>query len=73
LVREFSPLHLVISAGMDIYAADPLGRIKVSTEGIAEIGRHIAALDVPAALVMEGGYNNAALGRNMLGFLEGFR
>jgi acetoin utilization deacetylase AcuC-like enzyme len=72
LISEFSPLHLVISAGMDIYAADPLGRIKVSSEGIAGIGRRIAALDIPAAIVMEGGYNNAALGRNMRGFLEGF-
>jgi acetoin utilization deacetylase AcuC-like enzyme len=72
LVREFSPLHLVISAGMDIYSADPLGRMKVSSHSIAEIGRRIAALDLPSAIVMEGGYNNAALGRNMLVFLEGF-
>lgn len=72
LISEFSPFHLVISAGMDIYAADPLGRIKVSSEGIAGIGRRIAALDIPAAIVMEGGYNNAALGQNMRGFLEGF-
>ena len=34
LIRGFRPSYLVVSAGMDIYADDPLGRIKVSTQGI---------------------------------------
>ena len=68
-IREFSPTYLVISAGMDIYADDPLGRIKVTTVGIAEIARRIASLKLPTVVVMEGGYNNDALGRNILAFL----
>ena len=72
LIREFAPKHLVVSAGMDIYAEDPLGTIKVTTEGIAEIGKRIAALDLPTVIVMEGGYNNDALGKNIVMFLSSF-
>lgn len=73
LIREFKPVYLVVSAGMDIYADDPLGKIKVTTEGIIEIGKRISALDLPTVIVMEGGYNNDALGKNSTGFLGEFR
>ena len=72
LIQEFAPKHVVISAGMDIYTEDPLGKLKVSTEGIGEIGKRISALGLPSVIVMEGGYNNAALGRNVLTFLSPF-
>jgi acetoin utilization deacetylase AcuC-like enzyme len=72
-IREYQPNCLVVSAGMDIYADDPLGRIKVSTAGIGEIGKRIAALNLPTVIVMEGGYNNDALGRNITAFLGGFK
>lgn len=68
-IREFQPVYLVVSAGMDIYADDPLGTVKVSTQGIGEIGGRIAALQLPTVIVMEGGYNNDALGRNILALL----
>ena len=73
LVLNFKPAYLVVSAGMDIYADDPLGTIKVTTEGISEIGNRIASLDLPTIVVMEGGYANEALGRNILAFLEGLK
>lgn len=72
LIRSFNPAYLVISAGMDIYADDPLGTIQVTTEGIREVGRQIASLQLPSVIVMEGGYNNEALGENMSGFLGAF-
>ena len=72
LIRNFGPSYLVVSAGMDIYADDPLGTIKVTTEGIMEIGKRISALELPTVIVMEGGYNNDALGRNIVSFLGGF-
>ncbi len=72
LIREYKPRYLVVSAGMDIYADDPLGKIKVSTAGIGEIGKRITALDFPTVIVMEGGYNNDALGRNIIAFLGKF-
>ncbi len=72
LIREFEPEYLVISAGMDIYADDPLGTIKVTTDGIREIGKRISALDLPTVIIMEGGYNNDALGKNMINLLGEF-
>lgn len=72
LVRKYEPECLVVSAGMDIYADDPLGTIKVTTEGIREIGRRISSLGLPTVIVMEGGYNNDALGRNIVSFLGEF-
>jgi len=72
LIHKFEPNCLVVSAGMDIYADDPLGTIKVSTEGIGEIGKRISALGLPTVIVMEGGYNNEALGRNIVSFLGEF-
>jgi len=71
-IREFKPAYLVLSAGMDIYADDPLGTIKVTTEGIGKIAKRIAELDLPTVIVMEGGYANEALGKNMLAFLAPF-
>jgi len=73
LVRKFKPAYLVVSAGMDVYADDPLGTIKVTTDGIGEIGKRIASLDLPTVVVMEGGYANEALGRNILAFLGGLK
>jgi len=71
-IREFQPAYLVLSAGMDIYADDPLGKIKVTTAGIGEIAKRIAELDLPTAIIMEGGYANEALGKNILAFLSPF-
>ena len=72
LVRDFEPRHLVVSAGMDIYADDPLGTIQVTSDGIHEIGKRVAALDLPTVIVMEGGYNNDMLGKNVVTFLSSF-
>lgn len=72
LIRSFAPKYLVVSAGMDIYADDPLGTIKVTTDGIGKIGKRISALDLPTVIVMEGGYNNDALGKNMISYLGEF-
>ena len=73
LISEFKPAHLVVSAGMDIYADDPLGTIKVTTAGIGEIGRRVASLKIPTVIVMEGGYANEMLGVNILAFLGEFK
>ncbi|MCG2783784.1 MAG: histone deacetylase family protein [Anaerolineae bacterium] len=71
-ISLFQPAFLVVSAGMDIYGEDPLGRIRITREGIRQIGQKIAALNLPTLAVMEGGYNNEALGLNVCAFLEAF-
>ncbi len=72
LITAYDPSSIVVSAGMDIYADDPLGRIRVTRAGIGEIGRRIAAFSLPTAVILEGGYNNEALGENVGTFLKEF-
>ncbi len=72
LIQQFAPKHLVLSAGMDIFSGDPLGDFEISTEGIRQIGQQIRALNIPTAIIMEGGYNNEALGINMVALLSAF-
>ncbi len=55
-IREFVPGHLVVSAGFDTVAGDPVGGFHVTTEGLHEIGRRIAGLGLPTVIVQEGGY-----------------
>ena len=72
LIQSFAPAHLVLSAGMDLYSGDPLGTFEVTRAGIHEIGSRIAKLNLPTLIVLEGGYNNAALGENFAVLLEKF-
>ena len=72
LIRKFEPKYLVLSAGMDIYAEDPLGTINVTTGGIREIGKRISELELPTVIIMEGGYANEVLGKNVVSLLGAF-
>jgi len=72
LIFTYAPRHLVISIGMDIYKDDPLGTFKITQNGIAEIGKRIASLNLPSVIIMEGGYNTDALGDNVVAFLDSF-
>ena len=72
-IHKFEPQYLVVSAGMDVYAEDPLGTIQVTSDGIGEIGKRIASLGLPTAIIMEGGYANEMLGINIVRFLGEFK
>jgi acetoin utilization deacetylase AcuC-like enzyme len=72
LIKSFAPAFLVLSAGMDLYSGDPLGKFKVTREGIRQIGGRVSALNLPTLIVMEGGYNNDALGENITALLGYF-
>jgi acetoin utilization deacetylase AcuC-like enzyme len=69
MIKNFAPKHLVVSAGMDTFEKDPLGKFKITRSGFAEIGKHIAALKLPTAIALEGGYANEALGENVVALL----
>jgi acetoin utilization deacetylase AcuC-like enzyme len=72
MIRNFEPNYLVVSAGMDTFEGDPLGRFKVTRNGFTEIGKRIAKLNLPSVIIMEGGYANEALGENIVTLLEQF-
>ncbi len=63
---------LVCSYGADTYVGDPISHFALTTEDYALLARRIAQLRVPTLVVMEGGYNIDALGRNVASFLSGF-
>jgi acetoin utilization deacetylase AcuC-like enzyme len=69
LIGKSAPSYLVLSVGLDIYEGDPLGKFKITRDGIRAIGARIAGLGLPTLYVLEGGYNNAALGENLGTFL----
>ncbi len=73
MIRNFAPNYLVLSTGMDTFENDPLGKFKVTRGGFTEIGKRIAALQLPTVVVMEGGYANDALGENVVALLENFK
>jgi acetoin utilization deacetylase AcuC-like enzyme len=72
MIKNFSPNYLVLSIGMDTFDGDPLGKFKVTRNGFADIGKRIASLNLPTAIIMEGGYANAELGENVVTLLENF-
>lgn len=72
LIQSYEAGYLVLSAGMDIYKDDPLGTFEITRDGIQEIGRAIASLNIPTLIVTEGGYANEALGNNYIALLEPF-
>lgn len=71
-VREFSPGALVVALGLDASEHDPLGVLKVTTDGYAKASRAIANLGLPTAIIQEGGYLCPALPRNLTTFLRHF-
>jgi acetoin utilization deacetylase AcuC-like enzyme len=70
-IAGFAPDLLVISYGADTFAGDPISHFRLETPDYAAIARRIAALKLPALVVMEGGYAVDALGANVASFLAG--
>jgi acetoin utilization deacetylase AcuC-like enzyme len=73
MIKDFAPTYLVLSTGMDTFGGDPLGTFKVTRIGFGEIGKRIAAVHLPTAIIMEGGYANEALGENIVTLLENLK
>jgi acetoin utilization deacetylase AcuC-like enzyme len=73
LVAGFEPATLVVSAGFDTFAGDPLGAFAVTTEGFARIGAALAGAGRPTVVVQEGGYALDALGANAVALLAGLQ
>lgn len=72
-LREYDPAYLILSAGLDTFAGDPLGKFMLSAQCYPEIGRRVAALGIPTLVVQEGGYTVAALGQNVVALLQGLQ
>lgn len=71
-IASFAPRYLVVSAGFDLAAGDPVGAFEISLDGLHTIGRRIAGLGLPILIVQEGGYNLDRLGECAVAFLTAF-
>ncbi|HEX5923390.1 MAG TPA: histone deacetylase [Baekduia sp.] len=74
LARAYAPGLILVSAGFDAHADDPLAGCEVTDAGYATMGASIRALadtlDVPVGVVVEGGYDLGALSRGLIALLE---
>jgi acetoin utilization deacetylase AcuC-like enzyme len=74
LTRAYAPGLILVSAGFDAHADDPLAGCEVTDAGYATMGASIRALadglDVPVGVVLEGGYHLGALSRGLIALLE---
>ena len=67
-MNNFSPDIILVSAGYDLHAKDPLAGIRVSNEGIRDIVRAIIGCrkSIPHVFCLEGGYNLISLGESVV-------
>ena len=68
---EFNPDVLLVSAGFDAFAGDPITDMTLEREDFAKFGQHLCATGLPAAAILEGGYS-AALPALIEAFLTGW-
>ncbi len=73
--RAFAPDLIIVSAGFDAHARDPLAGMRVSERGFAAMGSALAELAAGACggklvLLLEGGYDLAALAASVRASLE---
>ena len=54
----FKPDLLLVSAGFDAYARDPLVQMTLEAEDFSTFGEWLHQLDIPVATILEGGYSN---------------
>ncbi len=67
LIKDFDPDIVLVSAGYDIHALDPLANITIREEGIRAIVQGIlAGKNVPTVFALEGGYSLEGLSHSIL-------
>jgi acetoin utilization deacetylase AcuC-like enzyme len=54
----FQPDLLLVSAGFDAYAGDPITEMTLEPEDFATFGQWLRETDIPAGAILEGGYSD---------------
>lgn len=70
-IGAFEPELLLVSAGYDAAAGDPLGGMRVTPDGFRELARSTRPLCDRIACVLEGGYEVETLAENVGATLDG--
>lgn len=72
-IKRFKPDYLVIAAGFDTHADDPIGGLNLSNEVYPRIGEALGKMGLPTLICQEGGYNTKVLECAVTGLLGGFK
>jgi len=75
LAREFQPQMILVSAGFDAHADDPIGGMRMSENGFAALAHIVLSLadelcGGKSVFILEGGYDLGALRRSTRAVLE---
>lgn len=54
----FKPSLLLVSAGFDAYAGDPITEMSLAREDFGTFGKWLAEIDLPTGAILEGGYSD---------------
>lgn len=57
-VLAFKPDLLLVSAGFDAYAGDPITEMTLEPEDFATFGQWLREIDLPTGAILEGGYSD---------------
>jgi acetoin utilization deacetylase AcuC-like enzyme len=57
-LSTFKPDLLLVSAGFDAYARDPLLQMTLEHEDFEKFGAWLSKIDIPVAVILEGGYSD---------------
>ena len=76
ILREFRPELIVVSAGYDAHAADPIGGMRLEAASFGRFAADLAAVAgevgaAPLAFLLEGGYDLRALTESVAATIEG--
>jgi acetoin utilization deacetylase AcuC-like enzyme len=71
-ILGFEPDLLIVSAGFDAHADDPLAHMEVTGHGFRELARRCRSLAPRVSAVLEGGYNLDTLPGLVHAALDGF-
>jgi acetoin utilization deacetylase AcuC-like enzyme len=71
-IERFEPDLLLVSAGFDAHADDPLAGMEVSVAGFRELAARTRRLASHVAAVLEGGYNLSTIASLVRAAQEGF-
>jgi acetoin utilization deacetylase AcuC-like enzyme len=71
-VARFEPELVLVSAGFDAHAGDPLADMRVSENGFRELAKRCRAMSDKVAAVLEGGYDLETLPGLVDAALDGF-
>jgi acetoin utilization deacetylase AcuC-like enzyme len=71
--QKMEPDYLVLSAGFDIQAGDPIGHFNIKNQDFYSLGKELSSIKKKTIILQEGGYLIDELGTNVTSFLNAFQ